>query len=260
MTAFFLDGASRFNDDHVRLFDLVFSRLIGKIETQARTELSRQLAPLGNAPVEAVRRLAQDDDIAVAGPLLKRGERLCDTDLVDIAKSKGQVHLLAISARARIAEPVTDVLLRRGDHEVLRNVAANGGARLSDAGFCPLVERAKRTPCWLRRSCCGRTFRRGCSTISCSPPRMRCGGASSHPPRPRTHPRPAACRRKSRMKRTHRLRRATTRARRAGSKRYTRTASTTRPSSSTARRRANTRKRSRRLRHFAPCRSKWWIG
>jgi len=143
MTAFFLDGASRFNDDHVRLFDLVFSRLIGKIETQARTELSRRLAPLGNAPVEAVRRLAQDDDIAVAGPLLKRGERLCDTDLVDIAKSKGQAHLLAISARARIAEPVTDVLLRRGDHEVLRNVAANGGARLSDAGFCTLVERAK---------------------------------------------------------------------------------------------------------------------
>ena len=31
MTAFFLDGASRFNDDHVRLFDLVFSRLIGEI-------------------------------------------------------------------------------------------------------------------------------------------------------------------------------------------------------------------------------------
>src|ERR1700751_3505015 len=31
MTAFFLDGASRFNDDHVRLFDFVFSRLIGEI-------------------------------------------------------------------------------------------------------------------------------------------------------------------------------------------------------------------------------------
>ncbi len=73
MTAFFLDGASRFNDDHVRLFDFVFSRLIGEIETKARTELSRRLAPLGNAPVEAVRRLAQDDDIAVAGPAAQAG-------------------------------------------------------------------------------------------------------------------------------------------------------------------------------------------
>ncbi len=229
MTAFFLDGASRFNDDHVRLFDLVFSRLIGEIETNARSELSRRLAPLGNAPVEAVRRLAQDDDIAVAGPLLKRAEGLSDTDLVDVAQSKGQAHLLAISARARIAELVTDVLLRRGDHEVRYGVAANRGARLSDAGFCAL-------------------------------PRMRCSGASSHPPRLGRHPSPAARWRRSRMKRTRRLRRATTRARSAGSRRYTRRASSTRPSSSTSRTRANTAKPSRRLRLFAWYRSKWWIG
>jgi uncharacterized protein (DUF2336 family) len=143
VTAFFLGGANRFNDDHVRLFDFVFSRLIGEIETKARTELSQRLAPLGNAPVEAVRHLAHDEDIAVAGPVLKRAERLSDADLVDIAESKNQAHLLAISARARIAEPVTDVLLRRGDQEVLRSTAENRGARLSDASFCTLVERAK---------------------------------------------------------------------------------------------------------------------
>src|SRR5262249_59770012 len=105
MTAFFPDGASRFNDEHVRLFDLVFSRLIGGIETKARTELSQRLAPPGNAPVEAVSRLAQDDDIAVAGPVLKRAERLSDADLLDIAESKGQAHLLPVSPRAPIAGP-----------------------------------------------------------------------------------------------------------------------------------------------------------
>jgi uncharacterized protein (DUF2336 family) len=143
MIAFFLDGASRFNDHHVRLFDLVFIRLIGDIETKARTELSYRLAPLGNAPVDAVRCLAQDDAIAVAGPVLKRAERLSDADLIDIAQNKSQAHLLAISARVRIAEPVTDVLLRRGEREVLHSVADNRGARLSDHGFCTLVERAK---------------------------------------------------------------------------------------------------------------------
>src|SRR5262249_51733672 len=62
MTASFLDGASRFNDDDVQLFDLVFSRLIGEIETTARIELSRRLAPLGQragrsgAPPRAGRR------------------------------------------------------------------------------------------------------------------------------------------------------------------------------------------------------------
>src|SRR5712675_1903417 len=91
ITAFFLDGASRFNDDHVRLFDEVFSKLIAEIESKARTELSH--------------RLAQDDDIAVAGPMLKQSRRLADTDLVDIAQTKSQAHLLAISGRAGIAEP-----------------------------------------------------------------------------------------------------------------------------------------------------------
>ena len=52
ITALFLDGASRFNEDHVRLFDDVFGRLIVEIETKARAELSNRLAPVGNAPVE----------------------------------------------------------------------------------------------------------------------------------------------------------------------------------------------------------------
>ena len=82
ITALFLDGADRFNDDHVQLFDLVFSRLIAEIEARARTELSQRLAPLANAPFEVVRRLARDDDIAVAGPLIGQSCRLADNDLM----------------------------------------------------------------------------------------------------------------------------------------------------------------------------------
>jgi uncharacterized protein (DUF2336 family) len=144
ITTFFLDGASRFNDDHVRLFDEVFSKLIAEIETKARTELSHRLAPLRNAPVDVVRRLAQDDDIAVAGPVLKQSQRLAETDLVDIAQTKSQAHLLAISGRAGIAEPVTDVLVRRGDQEVVRSVADNRDARFSEGSFFTLVDRAEK--------------------------------------------------------------------------------------------------------------------
>src|SRR5262249_57600151 len=84
MTAFFLDGASRFNDDHVRLFDVVFSRLIGAIESTARTELSRRLAPVGKAPIETVRRLAHDADTAVAVPFPHPAPRLSAPDLAAI--------------------------------------------------------------------------------------------------------------------------------------------------------------------------------
>ncbi len=143
ITAFFLDGASRFNDDHVRVFDDVFGCLIAEIESKARAELSRHLAPLGNAPVGVVRTLAKDDDIAIAGPVLTQSRRLAETDLLDIARTKSQAHLLAISGRSGIAEPLTDVLVSRGDGAVMRSVAENGSARLSERGFSALVEEAE---------------------------------------------------------------------------------------------------------------------
>src|SRR5262245_24694545 len=146
VTAFFLDGASRFNEDHVQLFDLVFTRLIDHIENTARSALSCRLAPVGNAPAAAVRRLARDDSITVAGPVLKQARRLSETDLIDIIQNKSQAHLLAISARPHLAEPVTDVLVRVGNQEVLRSLAENRSARLSRDGFCVLMERAKTDP------------------------------------------------------------------------------------------------------------------
>src|SRR5262245_5831103 len=143
ITAFFLSGASRFNEDHVRLFDDVFGCLIAEIEAKARAELAHRLAPVGNAPAEVVRRLAQDDDIAVAGPVLQQSRRLDQADLIDIAETKSQAHLLAISGRPGIAEPVTDVLIRRGNPDVMRTVADNRAARLSEDGFTALVEQAE---------------------------------------------------------------------------------------------------------------------
>jgi uncharacterized protein (DUF2336 family) len=142
ITALFLDGASRFNDDHIRLFDDVFGRLIDEIETKALCELSCRLAPVENAPTQVVRKLAKDDDIAVAGPVLQQSPRLADIDLVDIAKTKSQAHLLAISGRAGIAEPVTDVLVERGDRNVVRSVVQNRDARLSAGTFSTLIDQA----------------------------------------------------------------------------------------------------------------------
>src|SRR5262249_9584945 len=105
VTTFFLDGASSFNKDHLQLFDLVLTRLIDCMERKARTELSFRLAPLGNAPVEAVRRLARDDSIAVAAPVLQYAARLSQTDLIDVIQTNGQGHFARHlgSARARRA-------------------------------------------------------------------------------------------------------------------------------------------------------------
>ena len=143
ITNLFIGSATSFSEDHVQLFDDVFTRLIAEIEAKARFQLSTKLACVGNAPPGVVRRLADDDDISVARPVLERSERLADGELLRLAKTKSQPHLFAISNRNRIAEIITDVLVRRGDREVVRNVAANSGARLSYGGFYTLIKKAK---------------------------------------------------------------------------------------------------------------------
>jgi uncharacterized protein (DUF2336 family) len=139
----FVDGSPHFNEDHVALFDDVLCRLVVEIETKAREEMSKRLAPIANAPSELMRRLARDDDIAVAGPVISQSVRLKETDLVELARSKGQPHLAAIAGRGGIGEAITDVLVRRGDTKVVRNVADNRTARLSEGGFFALVRRAE---------------------------------------------------------------------------------------------------------------------
>jgi uncharacterized protein (DUF2336 family) len=143
ITTLFLDGAGRFNEEHVRLFDDVFNLLIQEIESKARAELSHRLAPVGNAPTGVVSQLARDDDIEVARPMLQQSRRLGESDLLEIAETKSQAHLLAISSRQRIAENLTNVLLRRGDRAVARSLAENPGARLSDASFTTLLSKAE---------------------------------------------------------------------------------------------------------------------
>ena len=143
LTALFLEGASRFNDDHLHVFDDVFVMLIAEIESSARLELSRRLAPVTNSPAEVIRRLAKDDDIMVAGPVLSQSQRLVTSDLVEIASSKGSEHLYAISCRSKIEMQVTDILVRRGDFLVKRRLAGNSGAQISESGFNSLLRSAQ---------------------------------------------------------------------------------------------------------------------
>jgi uncharacterized protein (DUF2336 family) len=129
LTDLFAGRADELSDQHIELFDDVIVRLAGEIENKARIELARRLPPLEKAAPNTIRQLASDDSIEVAGPVLMQSRRLGDDDLAVIARSKGQAHLLAISSRRPLGEEVTDVLVDRGDEDVLFNVASNSGAK-----------------------------------------------------------------------------------------------------------------------------------
>jgi uncharacterized protein (DUF2336 family) len=148
----FLASAGSFNSEQIELFDGVLERLIKTIEIRAiadisariaLAEMSTQLAPVAQAPPAAVRRLARHDEISVAGPVLKESARLSNEDLVEIAKTKGEQHLLAVSGRWWLKEVVTDALLARRYPSVSRRIVSNPGARVSAAGFAIVVAQAE---------------------------------------------------------------------------------------------------------------------
>jgi uncharacterized protein (DUF2336 family) len=142
ITDLFVVGAPHYSEDHVNLFDDVMTRLVTAIEEKARAKLAHRLAPIVNAPATVIHMLAFDDDIEIARPVLTQSERLSERDLLANATSKSQQHLFAISQRNSLSETLTDVLVERGDRDVVHSVVQNNGARFSDAGFRMLVKRS----------------------------------------------------------------------------------------------------------------------
>jgi uncharacterized protein (DUF2336 family) len=143
ITDLFLTDAERLSDQQISVFDDVLGHLIETIEGKVRAELSARLAPVGNAPIGIVRRLAYDDDIQVAAPVLTQSTCLTTNDLVSLANTRSQAHLLAMSGRAQLNAAVTDALLQRGDRSVVHHLAGNSGACFSEPGFANLVKHSE---------------------------------------------------------------------------------------------------------------------
>jgi uncharacterized protein (DUF2336 family) len=155
VTALFLASAERYNDAQIALFGDVFERLINTIELRALAdisarialaELSTQLAPLPQAPASVIGRLARHDEIDIARPVLTESPKLTDDDLVEIACTRGEKHLIAIAGRWWLQEIVTDALLARRFPSVARRLVDNPGAKVSPAGFAMIVAQAVGDP------------------------------------------------------------------------------------------------------------------
>src|SRR6202047_450151 len=155
LTHLFVSSAGGFNSEQIELFDDVLERLTRTIEIRAiadvgariaLAEMSVRLAPIPQAPPSVVRRLARHDEIAVARPVLAESARLSAEDLVEIAETKGEQHLVSISGRWWLKEVVTDALLVRRYPSVSRRIVNNPGARVSAGGFAIVVAQAESDP------------------------------------------------------------------------------------------------------------------
>ena len=143
VTDLFINGAVDYSSEQIGLFDDVFQCLMHHIEASAKALLANRLAPIDTAPPLTIRTLAFDDLIEIAAPVLSRSERLDDEALIETARSKSQAHLMAISTRRVLSGAVTDVLVLRGNDEVIQSTVNNPGAEFSERGFTRLVSRAE---------------------------------------------------------------------------------------------------------------------
>lgn len=139
VTDLFSLGSGQFSEEQVDLFGDVMGRLARDIELDVRATFGSRVAKLSDAPRSVIRALAFDSAIEVAGPVLRESPQLDQATLVECSKTLGQIHLRAISGRPVLSEPVTDVLIDRGDRAVVASLANNRGARFSDQGVSALV-------------------------------------------------------------------------------------------------------------------------
>jgi uncharacterized protein (DUF2336 family) len=144
VTDLFLSNVGRLGDSQIAAVDGVLAHLIARVEAATVIQLSEALSTIERAPRQTIRQLAFHEQPQVAAPVLRHSSCLSDADLLEIVKSRGQQHLLAICDRKALNEALTDALMRFGDVNVSNALARNTGARFSECGYATLVGRAER--------------------------------------------------------------------------------------------------------------------
>src|SRR5258708_30909674 len=139
ITELFLMGAANLRADHVELFDGVLIDLVPHAELAARVDLAERLSVLANAPRTLVGQLAREDEILIAGPLLRRSPVIDERALIEIARIKCHGHLLAMSELPTLSPDLTDVIVRRGDRETARPAPGNASALFSQPVHSALI-------------------------------------------------------------------------------------------------------------------------
>jgi hypothetical protein len=140
VTDLYLDGVDTNSNSETYLFNEIMEKIVDQFSRDIKKQVSSTLAILPDFPSNIVRKLADDTDIEIARPVLRNAFSLTDEDLVRLAQRGSQAHLTAIAGRATLPEKVTDVLIDRGERDVVHTVTGNHGARFSESGMDRLLD------------------------------------------------------------------------------------------------------------------------
>lgn len=126
---------------------------------RVRRMIAEELRDSHNAPPELIRKLAWDEELEVAAPILEFSPLLGDGDLLEIiAHSDIPGVLESISRRKEVSADVTDAIVRNvtdsaitdGDARIINNLLENKQARFREDTLELIVEEAPQYEVWHR--------------------------------------------------------------------------------------------------------------
>lgn len=119
--------------------------------SRVRQILAEALKDEANAPAEVIQRLAWDEDVEVAVPVLELSPLLTDQDLLEIIDT-GCVSgkLRAISRRQGVGEQVSDAIVATADRAAITELLDNKSAQIREETLDRLIDEAVGVPEWQR--------------------------------------------------------------------------------------------------------------
>ena len=142
VTDLYFEGFGNHSASEAYLFNDIMEKIVELFSRDLKRQVAVSLAVLPDFSINVVKNFAEDEDIEIARPVLRNALSLTEDDLVRLAERGSQAHLTAIAGRSTVPEKVTDVLIDRGDRQVVHAVTANYGARFSDQGMGRLLDKA----------------------------------------------------------------------------------------------------------------------
>lgn len=109
----------------------VLISLIRQAETDLKQAMAERLSVIDNVPLRLALQMA-NDEIAVAGPMLRNSNVLGDLDLIYIVKSKSADYWRAIAERKKLSDKVMNILAETQDFETALTLTKNNNITLSE--------------------------------------------------------------------------------------------------------------------------------
>ncbi len=136
-----LDARADLTDEELRLTFDILRKLIDKVEVQIRRYIADYLADRRDVPEDLLVFLA-NDVVNVAYPVLVRSVQISDELMLEVIRSHGRGHQMAITKRPELSARVVDALIDTGDREVLIQVLRSPGANFSADSMAKSVIRS----------------------------------------------------------------------------------------------------------------------